>query len=211
MRKVKNLSVVLLVLVLVAALLPHDALSGAAPVPLLGEVSESTYWNDQLSIGFELASSDWYFYSEEEILEVNQIAGDMLGDDFQKALDSLNNYTAMFAGNSVTGENVNITVEKLSGLNALIISEESYMQLGVKGLEEALKQMGVEDFTSSSEDFTIDGETHPGSRITYTLQGVPIYQIVVIIKTDGKMLNLTVTTMQADACDDILKGFFRSK
>lgn len=211
MRNAKNLSVVLLVLVLLATLLPQDALSGAAPVPMLGSIDESTYWNDRLSIGFELADSDWFFYTEEEILEVNQLTSEMLGEDYQKALDSLDSYTDMFAGNSVTGENVNITVEKLKGLNALLTSEKSYMQLGVKGLEEALKQMGVEDLVSTSEDFTIDGETHPGSRIAYTLQGVSIYQTVVIIKSDGKMLNLTVTAFQPDACDDILKGFFRSK
>ncbi len=211
MKKVKNLSVVLLVLVLLAALLPQDALSAAAPVPMLGSVSESTYWNDQLSIGFELPDSDWYFYSEEEILEINQLTGEMLGEDYQKALDSLNGYTGMYAANSVTRENVNITVEKLSGLNTLLISEESYMQIGIKGLEEALKQMGVEDFVCSSEDLTVDGETHPGSRVSYTLQGVPIYQTLVVIKSDSKMLTLTVTAMQADACDSILEGFFRSK
>ncbi len=211
MRKVKNLTVILFVFVLLAALLPQDALSGAAPVPMLGSVSESTYWNETLSIGYELADSDWFFYTEDEILEVNQLTSEVLGEDYQKALDSLDSYTAMFAGNSVTGENVNITVEKLSGFNALLTSEESYMQLGVKGLEATLKQMGVEDFTSSSEDFTIDGETHPGSRITYTLQGVPLYQVVVIIKSDGKMLNLTVTAFQSEDCDSILEGFFRSK
>lgn len=211
MKKVKNLSVVLLVLVLLAALLPQDALSDAAPVPMLGSVSESTYWNDQLSIGFELPGSDWYFYSEEEILEINQLTGEMLGEDYQKALDSLNGYTGMYAANSVTRENVNITVEKLSGLNTLLISEESYMQIGIKGLEEALKQMGVEDFVCSSEDLTVGGETHPGSRVSYTLQGVPICQTLVVIKSDSKMLTLTVTAMQADACDSILEGFFRSK
>ncbi len=211
MRKVKNLSVVLLVLVLLAALLPQSVLSSAVPVPMLGSVSESTYWNETLSIGYELADSDWFFYSEDEILEINQLTGEMLGDDFQKALDGLTSYTDMFAGNSVTGENVNITVENLSGLNALFISEESYMQIGVKGLEEALKQMEVEDFTCTSEDFTIGGETHPGSRVSYTLQDVPIYQTLVVIKSDSKMLTLTVTAFQADACDSILEGFFRSK
>ncbi len=211
MRKVKSLSVVLLVLVLLAALAPRNALSDAAPVPMLGSVSESTYWNDQLSIGYELPDSDWFFYTEDEILEINQLTGEMLGDDFQKALDSLDSYTDMFAGDSVTGENVNITVEKLSGLNALIVSEKSYIQLGAKGLEEALKQMGVEDFTTSSEDFTIDGETHPGCRVSYTLQGVPIYQTLVVVKSEGKMLTITVTAFQADACDSILEGFFRSK
>lgn len=211
MRKVKHLSAVLLVLVLLAALLPHDALSSAAPVPMLGSIDESTYWNDQLSIGFELAGSDWFFYTEDEILEINQLTGDMLGDDFQKALDSLDSYTDMFAANSVTGENVNITVENLSGLNALLTSEKSYMQVGAKGLEEALKQMGVEDFVCSSEDFTIGGETHPGSRVSYTLQGVSLYQAVVVIKSDSRMLTITATSLQSDTCDSILEGFFRSK
>ncbi len=211
MKKVRNLSVILLVLVLLAALLPQDALSAAAPVPMLGSVSESTYWNETLSIGYELPDSDWFFYTEEEILEINQLTGEMLGEDYQKALDSLNGYTDMYAANSVTRENVNITVENLSGLNALIISEASYMQLGAKGLDETLKQMGVEDFTCTSEDFTVGGETHPGSRVSYTLQDVPIYQTLVVIKSGRKMLTITVTAMQADACDSILEGFFRSK
>lgn len=211
MRKAKILSIVLLVLVLLAALLPQDTLSSAAPVPMLGEVSESTYWNDKLSIGYELADSDWYFYSEEEILEVNQITGEMLGDDFQKALESLDTYIDMFAGNSITGENVNINVERLSGLNALLTSEKSYMQVGAKGLEEALKQMGVEDFTCTSEDITIGGEAHPGCRVSYTLQGVALYQAVVVIKSGSSMLTITVTAFQPDACDSILEGFFFSK
>lgn len=211
MRKVNNLFVILLVLVLLAALMPQNALSGAVPVPMLGSVSDSTYWNETLSIGYVLPDSDWYFYSDDEILEVNQIAGDMLSEDFQKALDSLNSYTAMFAGNSVTGENINITVENLSGLNALLVSEESYMQIGIKGLEEALKQMDVEDFVCSSGEFAIGDETHPISRVSYTLQGVHFAQALVTIKSGSKMLTITVTAFQPDACDGILEGFYCSK
>ena len=50
---------------------------------LLGTVNGNVYENSFIGIGCEL-DKNWNFYNEEQILEVNDMTKDMVGEDYKK-------------------------------------------------------------------------------------------------------------------------------
>lgn len=92
---------------------------------LLGTVNGNVYENSFIGIGCEL-DKNWNFYNEEQILEVNDMTKDMVGEDYKKYFTEKSYYIDMMAVHSNGMDTVNINVQKLE-LAQSMFSEDDYI------------------------------------------------------------------------------------
>ena len=129
-----------------------------------GVQTENSYWNDAMSIGCTFGSK-WYFYTDEEIAEQNGLATGMLREDYAKLVEESGSMMDMLAVNTETGENVNITLQRLSLTDALVLDEQKYAEISAEPLVEALEQTGLENVSTSVDEVEFLGEKHPCVRV----------------------------------------------
>lgn len=183
-----------------------------------GTVDGNTYWNEALSLGCTLGD-DWYFYSDEEIVEVNGATADLLKDDLAEAVREAGTMMDMMAMDLETGDNVNVNLERLSLANSLLINEESYVKLSMDQMEIAMEQIGVTDLTMENGTMEFAGEDHAyihlSGNMTVEVEdgsvSLPLYETLVIIKNGRTIIVVTACTYWEDTTGDILSNFYREK
>ena len=75
----------------------------------LGSVVSNTYNNDFLGLSCTLPS-EWTFYSEAEILKINNIAGEFYDEDVKKKLENAKVIYDMYAVIAEKGYNINVNL-----------------------------------------------------------------------------------------------------
>lgn len=203
------LALVLLLAMPLAAFAEEDAFGA-------GTSDEHSYWNDAISLGCTLDDS-WYFYTDEEIVASSGATADMLKDDLAEAVREAGSLMDMMAVNMETGENVNVTLERLSLANSLLMDAESYAQATVSQLTVALEQMGLTDVTIEIDTMEFAGEEQICLKVSgnMAVEGLdiplPLYETMVIIKSGRTIMAITACTYWEDATEDILVNFYREQ
>lgn len=174
----------------------------------LGDAENNTYWNESMSIGCTLDES-WYFYTREEILELNGMTADMLDEALGEMVREAGSMMDMYAMNQVTGATVNVNLERLSLSNSLIISETSYVQIAEESLRAALEQMGFENVQVETGTMEFLGREHVCVRITGEIQQMPFYETIAVVKSGRTMIVVTAASFLEDTTAEVFSCFFR--
>lgn len=174
-----------------------------------GTIQDNVYWNETMKIGCALDET-WYFYSEEEILEVNGMTAEALDGEIAEIIESGGNLTDMFAQSMETGANVNVVFERVSLANSLLYNEKSYIEASFATVEDAFAQLGIEDVEFTIQEMEFMGETHCSVLITGMYSGVPIYEQVVVVKDGRNFTVVTVFTVLEEELEQVLSCFFNS-
>lgn len=156
----------------------------------LGVVNGSNYVNETLNLSCKLGEG-WSFLDQDQILELMGYTGEVLGEEYQKFLETAETYMDAYAYNLDTGDTVNITVEKLNPLNAVIMTEEKYVEASRDTLVTALIQMGMEKIVFSSDTGKIGGQEHCIITIQGELNGEPLVETMGIIKNRNLIIVIT--------------------
>lgn len=175
-----------------------------------GVQAENSYWNEALNIGCTLGS-DWYFYTDEEIAEQNGLVTGMLREDYAKLLEESGSMMDMLAVNTETGENVNITLQRLTLADALVLDEQKYAEISAEPLVEALEQTGLEDVSTSVDEVDFLGEKHPCIRVKALMQNMDFFETLVIVKTGRTVCVVTVACFLEDTTEEVLANFYGEK
>ena len=175
-----------------------------------GVQAENSYWNEALNIGCTLGS-DWYFYTDEEIAEQNGLVTGMLREDYAKLLEESGSMMDMLAVNTETGENVNITLQRLTLADALVLDEQKYAEISAEPLVEALEQTGLEDVSTSVDEVDFLGEKHPCIRVKALMQNMDFFETLVIVKTGRTVCVVTVACFLEDTTKEVLANFYGEK
>lgn len=173
----------------------------------LGDAENNTYWNETMSIGCTL-DENWYFYTREEILELNGMTAEMLDETLAEAVREAGAMMDMYAMNLVTGATVNVNLERLSLSNSLLISEASYLRLSEEGLCTALEQMGCENVQVETGTMEFLGKEHACARVSAEISGVQLYETIAVIKTGRTMIVVTSASFLEDTTEEVLSCFF---
>ena len=206
MKKTFTLLLALAMVVAMAAISPAALAEDSFGT---GTVQDNVYWNETMEIGCEL-DENWYFYTEEEILQVNGSTAELLEGKIAEMIENGGTLTDMFAQNLVTGATVNVVFERLSLANSLILNEESYVEASASTVKEAFKQMGIEDLEILQPDMEFMGEEHRCMVISGSVSGVPIYETVVVMKSGRNVTCITVFSVDKTEIDSVLSCFFNS-
>lgn len=173
----------------------------------LGDAENNTYWNETMSIGCTL-DENWYFYTREEILELNGMTAEMLDDTLAEAMREAGAMMDMYAMNLVTGATVNVNLERLSLSNSLLISETSYIKLSEESLCTVLGQMGCENVQVETGTMEFLGKEHACARVSAEISGVQMYETIAVIKTGRTMIVVTSASFYEDITEEVLSCFF---
>ncbi len=173
----------------------------------LGTISGSVYENDFIGIGCNL-DSDWRYYSDAEIRQLNNITTDILGDEYKELMESADVVYDMYAINQNGIDSINVTMEKANSLQILLLDiNENYKKLAPEMIE-LYESMGYTNISYTIEDIYISGKSFPAMKIKTEINGVSAYFLSLSLKCNGYLAGVTVGTFYTDYIDDILLDFY---
>ena len=176
-----------------------DVESGAVS---LGVVENNVYRNDYFGIRCEL-SEDWTFYSEEEILELNNVSIDSSGIDWSNAPIIYD----MYATHQTNFSSININMEKLSSLAASDLDIKSYLEPQFDAIKSGLTNTGYSNVTVEYAKITVDGRQYDGIKVHGDIQGIDFYEVIFCYRKGNYLVNTAVATLQTDTTAEMLSAF----
>jgi len=173
----------------------------------LGETRGNTYKNDFTGISCTLPSG-WKFYSENQIMELNNLVGEYAGEELAEMLKSANVIYDMYAINESTVSTANIVLEKHD--------EDFYEQYTMKKIIESqisaskstLSNMGYSNINIAYDDkIEVEGRNYEGMTISADINGMAFYSKVVCVRVGNYIVTVTVGSLNTDSTDAILDCF----
>lgn len=203
MKKVIS-SMLILGLLLAALITPASAVSA-------GEFHGGIYWNDELSVGFELMEK-WEYSSEEELRQWNEGWQNAEGHCQMLMQAIYESYVGI----------VNLTVDQPTDDAVVEMSEEEYLKWQLSTMENNVERVGLELCQNVVEPIYFLGETHFCARVSGAYQnpddetiGIRIDLTTVVIKRDGIFMGFSASMLQdaksEDITDTLLMQFFVEK
>ncbi len=174
---------------------------------MFGTISDLTYENDFIGIGFTLPES-WVFYNDEQIRALNNVTADMIGDEYKAILENAAVFYDMFASDAQGLNSININFEKVNPFQLALLDIGENFALIAPTLGTMFENMGYTDFTYEVSELTIDGETFDCLHTSAKISGITLYQTALAIKCDGYLANITVATYISDTRAELLDGFY---
>lgn len=181
---------------------------GDGPEFSLGDTVSNTYKNDFLGISCTLPS-EWVFYTDEQILQMNNIVGEVIDDKVAEQLKDANIIYDMFAQTS-TGNSINVNMEKLSALQVLSLNIKNTLEAQIDTIKQSYQKMGYSNVNVGYQKVTVDGKEFDGLRLTASIQGINFYLYVFTFLKGNYLANVTVSAVQTDSTNTVL-GYFTVK
>jgi len=173
----------------------------------LGEVSGLNYENAFIGIGMDIPS-DWIFYTDEQIKELNNAATELAGEDYEALMQEAVIVYDMYAQHKDGYNNVNVVLEK--GDTAAIISTDmkDVYEASFDTTKAALENMGYTNVNFEISTVTVDGKTLDCLNTTAEMEGFPLYQKAVGIKCNGYIAMITASSYFEDTTDIVFDGMY---
>lgn len=175
----------------------------------LGASANNTYKNDFLGISCTLPS-EWVFYTDKQILELNNIVGDLVDEDVAKQLENANTIYDMLATYQDEGSSINVNLEKLSAAQIINLDIKKTLESQISAIESSYANMGYTDIKTAYQKIKVDGKEFDGLKITAKIQGIDFYVVVFTFRKSNYLANVTVSSLQTDKTDTFL-GYFTVK
>jgi len=172
----------------------------------LGKAKNRTYNNDFLGISCTLPA-DWVFYTDEQILELNNIVGEVVDEDVAELLKDANIIYDMYASYQTEGSNININLEKLSSLQLIDLDIKQTLEAQIDTIKQAYKNMGYTDTNIEYQKIKVDGKDFDGLKLTAKIQGIDFYATIFCFRKSNYLANVTVCSLYTNKSDTILSYF----
>lgn len=188
-----------------------DAPATEAPATDASESEEpdviTGYANEDLGARYDLPD-DWNLVDEASLAELNGLTEKTFGDEEIDALLKKNG-TAMvlYAQSDDTMQTLNIVAENLNLLYTLSLDEEAYIDAAIPTVESGLAANGFTDIQIEKSTTTFLGSEHVCISICVTLQGAPLYETLVPVKSGSTVYVITAASYMEDRTGDVLACF----
>ena len=176
----------------------------------LGTTENNRYENEFLGLSCTL-SSDWVFYTEEEILELNNIVKGAMDEDVAAAIENANLIYDMYASNTVNSSTVNVNLEKHTALQVAAMNLKTVIESQFPALEDTYKNMGCTSVNIQYKKVTVDGKELDGAEIAAEIAGQDFRCILFCFKKGRYLANIAVAGFGADNVQAILNCFTFTK
>ncbi len=171
-----------------------------------GEVSGTTYENEFIGIGCALPS-DWLFYSEDDIIEINNLAIDSLQGDIRDIVEKATVLYDMFAQAPNGQNNVNVVVEKVPQIKLDTLNIKQNFEALLPTFKTTYEQMGCTNVAVSVVNKTVGGKELPVAVLTANAAGQTVKMYQFAVKCKGFLASITITAFSGDA-DALLNTFY---
>lgn len=173
----------------------------------LGKTDGLKYENTFIGIGCTL-NSGWYFYTDEEIRELNNITEELAGEDFIEAVKDADIIYDMYAISDNQLDNVNVNLQKVDDFVLEQLDIKVNFENTIPEAKKAFENMGYTDLEFEIMTTQISGEDVLCLKTTGVIDGLTMYQKIISFKCDGYFSNVTITTYQEDNVDEVLEQFY---
>lgn len=172
----------------------------------LGTTANNTYKNDFLGLSCTL-SSEWVFYTDEEILELNNFVGEAAGDALQESLENADIIQDMYASHQGGMATLNVTMQKLSALQIAGLDMKASLEAQFPAIKEALENMGCANVQLKYEKITVNGKEFDGATVVASISGIPLYESLLCFTKGRYYVTVTACTLQTDDTAAIFNCF----
>lgn len=172
----------------------------------LGTTESNTYKNEFLGISCTL-SSEWVFYTDEQMRELNNIVGDVAGEELAEKLEKASIIYDMYVTNVNDNSSINVNLEKVTSLQLKNATVKEILESQIDDIKTAYQNMGLTDTKVQYQKITVDGKEFDALVYSANAQGAGLYGTVFSFIKGNYMANVTVTTVQTNKVDTIL-GYF---
>lgn len=211
MKITKRISALLLALLLTVSLAACGAKDTGSDDPApkkefsAGVTDGSTYTNEYF--GFAATLDGWTFLSREELSQLTGQVVDILDDEnISQVYASGSVIMEMYAGDGV-GSTVNVTVENLGDANGAKYTESGCAEASAAVLPDQMTAAGYSNVAVETDTVTFAGAEHSCIRLTAELQGVPLYETLVLIKSGNYVASITFATFESDTTAELMNYF----
>lgn len=172
----------------------------------LGVVEGNTYTNSFLGITVTL-DENWTFANDEEMAQIRGMTMDAMNDEnLSQMLETSGAVMDMYAMDA-EGRTVNIVLENLNILQSVALTEKAYIDATAGQLSPMLESMGFSIVNAETTEITFAGESHAAIKIHASVQGVDIYETVVVVKQGNYIASITVASYDQDTTASVLDQF----
>ena len=171
----------------------------------LGKTDNNTYTNDFLGIGCTLPAG-WAFYTDQQILELNNIVEDVLDEEIVDRLKDANIIYDMYAICQNTGS-INVNLEKLDALQLVGLNIKQTLEAQIGSIKSAYQGMGYTDIDVNYQKVTVDGKEFDALRIEAKIQGIDFYVITFAFRKQNYLANVTISSLQTDETATLMSYF----
>lgn len=175
----------------------------------LGKAANNTYNNDFLGLSCTLPAQ-WVFYTDEEILALNNIVGDYMDDEIAEHIKNANIIYDMYATVAETGENININLEKLTAVQLINLDIKKTLEAQIAAIKSTYQNMGYTDTQVSYQKVSVDGKEFDALKITAKIQGIDFYGTCFTFRKGTYLTTVTISSLLTDSFDTI-SGCFTVK
>ncbi len=172
----------------------------------LGATSGNSYTNDFLGLSCVLPAG-WVFYTDEQIMELNNIAKDMIDDE--QVSDLLKNATIVYdmTASHPDGSSININMEKLNAVQQLTLNLKSMLEGQISTIVSTYQNMGFTDVNVEYQKIMVDGKEFDGLKLTAKIQGIAYYGELLAFKRGSYVANVSIGSIQTDKSEIIWSCF----
>lgn len=172
----------------------------------MGKSTLNSYSSDFIGLTVTLPD-DWKFYSDEEILAINNITKDYYEEDALALLEQATLIYDMYATNESNGSSITIILEKLNALQIATLNYKATIEAQFDTLRDTLGNMGYSDIEISYKKIAVDGEEIDGFELSANIYGIEYNSTTIMFRRGNYLVNISVNSFVDGEIEALLGGF----
>ncbi len=176
----------------------------------LGSTDGLTYENKFIGLGCKL-DSDWTFYTDDQIKQLNNATADMAGEEFVEAVKNASIVYDMYAVSSNQMDNINVNLEKINSVQLAVLDIAQNFENIFPTLKQTFENMGYTNISYEVGTVKIGNKDFTSLSTTAQINGIKMYQTAIAVKCNGYLANITVTTFNENNVNNIFAKFYTVK
>ncbi len=177
----------------------------------MGTVVDNTYSSQFLGIRLTM-NDDWMIADKTQLAELSGLVMDSFTDEDVKAqIEKGGSVMDLYALNQADGSSININLQKLSLISGTLVSEDDYAETNLKQLPEVLASSGITVDKLEKTKVTFVGQEHVALALEGTIQEIPLYETIVLVKTGPYIACVTAASYFEDTTGNLLAMFQPNK
>lgn len=185
---------------------PDNNQNTTEPEFSLGQTSGSTYTNEFLGLEF-VAPAGWTFYTDEQILQMNNIASGYYDEKTKEQLKNASIVYDMLATQPSTNNTVNVNLQKLLPIQLANLNIKKELESQISVVRTSLQNMGMTDITIEYQKVTVDGKEYDALVVFAKANNVPMYEVCFAFRKSNYLASVTVCSIRTDTTASLLDCF----
>ncbi len=173
----------------------------------LGTTDGLVYENAFIGLGCTLPS-EWTFYSDEEIMELNNYTADVMGEEYEELMKDAQIVYDMYAVDATGMNSINVSLEKIDNRMLAGVDVADIYAQNAAMFVEMYTSMGCTNVVAEPTTFDIGGEEFDGIEISADISGYTLYQKCFGVKCNGYLASIAITAYDSDVTGDIVSNFY---